>query len=160
MQRHSLEPHLSRNPYPPALESSSNLLTVPLLASHRGDAHPSTTTAMDYPARRQQRESSSSTPLCYARGLCRLDPLFYRSARVRSNNRRVDHHAFHIGFRCEMLEHRCPDAAFRPSIKTLINGVPLAVFAWQKSPLRSAAGHPEDTGDEVLAGQWVADVEV
>ena len=59
-----------------------------------------------------------------------------------------------------MLEHRRPNTAFRPAIEALVDGVPLAVFFGQESPLRSAAGHPEHTGDEVLAGQWFADVKV
>ena len=79
---------------------------------------------------------------------------------MRSDNGRVDHHAFHIWLRCKMLEHRCPNPTLRPAIEALIDGVPLAVLFREESPLRSAAGHPEDTGDEVLTGEWFADVEV
>ena len=59
-----------------------------------------------------------------------------------------------------MLEHRRPNATLRPAIKAFVDSVPLPVLLWEESPLRSAAGHPEDTCDEVLAGEWFADVEV
>ena len=74
---------------------------------------------------------------------------------MRSDDGRVDHHTLHIGFRGEMLEHRRPDSAFRPTIKTLVDGVPLTVLGWQKSPLRSAARHPENTRDEARAARQV-----
>ncbi len=75
-------------------------------------------------------------------------------------NRRIDHDAFHVRLSCEMLEHRRPNPPFRPTIKPFVDSVPLTVFLWEESPLRSTAGHPEHTGDEVLAGQWFANVEV
>ena len=44
--------------------------------------------------------------------------------------------------------------------KALADSVPLSVLFWEESRLRSAADHPEHARDEVLAGEWFADVEV
>ena len=79
---------------------------------------------------------------------------------MRSDNGRINHDALHVGLRCEMLKHRCPNPTLRPAIKALVHGVPLTVLLWEESPLRSAAGHPEDACDEVLASEWLANVEV
>ena len=79
---------------------------------------------------------------------------------MRSDTRGINHHTLHVWFRREMLEHRRPNPAFRPTIKAFVDGVPLTVFLGEESRLRSATGHPEDTRDEVLAGERFTDVEV
>ena len=49
--------------------------------------------------------------------------------------------AFHIGVGSEVLKHCRPDAAFGPTVKPLVNTVPIAVFFGKESP----AGRPGRT---------------
>jgi hypothetical protein len=50
------------------------------------------------------------------------------------------------------------DAGFSPTGEAFIDGIPIAVFFGQQSPLRTAARNPEDRGEEATALPLRADV--
>lgn len=75
-------------------------------------------------------------------------------------NSAVDDQVFHIWVVNEMLMHPFPDSLVTPACEALIDAVPVAVVLWQKSPLGTAASHPEYGFDKPMALGFLTDVKV
>ena len=63
-------------------------------------------------------------------------------------NDTVNNKRLHIGVRDEVAVHLCEDPFITPPGKPLVEGVPIAIGGWQKSPLGTTTSHPQDSFDE------------
>lgn len=70
----------------------------------------------------------------------------------------IDEQVFHVWIVNEMLMHPFPDSLITPASEALIDAIPVAVAFWQKSPLGTAAGHPEHCFDKPAAVAFLTNV--
>ena len=73
---------------------------------------------------------------------------------------RIDHEVFHVSIVHKMLMHPLPDALVRPTGKSFVDAIPLAVLAGQQSPLCAAASHPKDSFDETLTVDLLSNIDI
>ena len=73
---------------------------------------------------------------------------------------RVNDQVFHIRIVHKVLMHPFPDAFVAPAYKSFVDTVPLAVLAWQQSPLGSTASYPKDGFDEAEAFGLLSNVDI
>jgi hypothetical protein len=79
---------------------------------------------------------------------------------VSADNGGVQKQIFKVAVCAQVFKELFKDAAFAPSGKAFIDGVPVAVFSGQVAPLRSGSGYPENGFEEPanLAGQTQPDL--
>jgi hypothetical protein len=70
----------------------------------------------------------------------------------------INEQVFEVWISSTELMQLLEDAGFRPAGKAFIDGIPVAVFFGQQSPLRTAARHPEDGRKEAATLPVCADV--
>ena len=62
---------------------------------------------------------------------------------MRSDNRAVYQHVFHIRVAGKMPQHRFPNPIVTPAREPLVNTIPLPVLGGEQAPLCAAAIYPE-----------------
>jgi hypothetical protein len=106
-----------------------------------------------------RRESARGASQCLIRRFGEMSLRGSRRAGVRSHDRTVHHHAFHVGIVGEMAVHGGPDAFVSPPDEALVHAVPFPSFRREQSPLRSAAKYPKHRFDELSADVFRPDVD-
>jgi len=77
-----------------------------------------------------------------------------------ANDGRINQQVFHIGVTGKGLVQMLEDALRAPPRKSAIDGVPVAVFFWQQSPLCATARNPQNGREKAAAFMLLSDIKV
>ena len=75
-----------------------------------------------------------------------------------ANDRAINEQVFEVWVSGAKLMQLLEDASFGPAGKAFIDGIPVAVFYREQSPLSTRARNPEDGGEEAATLPLRADV--